>query len=94
MPYSVARQTPIIALDFWLLHQNTVVTGFTRCQYRPAVYDLTMKPFGLPLAFASVAACVNLTNVLVAPRLTHAVFMGFPADAAPADSLAIITSMI
>ena len=37
------------------------------CQYRPAVYDSTMKPFGLPLTFASVAACVNPTNVLVAP---------------------------
>jgi hypothetical protein len=94
MPYSVARQTPIIALDFWPLHQNTVVTGFTRCQYRPVVYDSTMKPFGLPLAFASVAACVNPTNVLVAPQLRHVMFMGFPADAALVDSLAIITSMI
>jgi len=53
-----------------------------------------MKLFGLPLAFASVAAFVNPTNVLVAPRLTHVVFMGFPADAALVDSLAIITSMI
>lgn len=94
MLYSGARQTPITALDFWRLHQNTVATGSTRCQYRPVVYDLTMKPFGLPLAFALVAACVNPTNVLAVPRQTLAVFMGFPADAALADSLAIITSTI
>jgi hypothetical protein len=42
---------------------------------------------------ASVAVSVNPTDVIVAPRLTHAVFMGFPADAAPADNLAIIISM-
>jgi hypothetical protein len=80
--------------DIYQYHRSRLLAvasehSFTRCQYRPMFYNSTMKPSGLPLAFA----CVNPTNVLVAPRLTHAVFMGFPADAAPADSLAIITSL-